>query len=363
MKSVNLATVAQHEYYARAKDESFVDVAAVLANASADKLRCGSKDLALQSLRAVATPTGVRLQGPRLDVPPAAFNNWSWSQLNREIGAPSAYTAGLPAELAADCLNHGIANVDTAPRRLFFRRGDDGTLTLRSLTSTSYGRLYDADIIAAVARVAERTGLTSPPVWEGGTGGAYRGERDTFIILTSGGSIVTDPSARNGNGAMYRGLIIKNSEIGAAALTVITFLYRAVCGNHMLMGAVLDALQSRRHVGHHVAETADTMLREACRFLDRPESADRELILDLIGRSLGGDRETVIGKGRAAGLTEEQATAAYTAAEQFENDPRSVWGYTNGITRISQEAEFQSDRLTLDLLAAKMMQRAARVAA
>ena len=72
---------------------------------------------------------------------------------------------------------------------------------------------------------------------------------------------------------------------------------------------------------------------------------------------LGKDRDTTITAGRGFGLTEDQATSAYAVAEQFESNPRSVWGYSNGVTRISQLSSFQDDRFALDLIAAKMLRR------
>jgi hypothetical protein len=52
------------------------------------------------------------------------------------------------------------------------------------------------------------------------------------------------------------------------------------------------------------------------------------------------------------------------ACEQHEAaDPRSAWGIAQGMTRVSQQSEYQGDRVALDLLAAKVMQRAQRVAA
>ena len=296
-------------------------------------------------------------------MPPAILTNWAYSQLNRMAGAPAAYTQTLSHPLAAACINEGLAKATTDPQRLFFRKGADGQLTLRALTSDSYGRLFDADAISATMRLADRAGLELPPVWEGGRGGAYRGERDSFVILTSGGSIVTDPTARSGNGDMFRGLIIRNSEIGASAFEVITFLYRSICGNHLLFGAQLDQQRKRRHVGKFVAHSADQMLRDALRFFTRTESADLAIIDQLISKALGSDKQTVVDKGRAAGLTEQQAADAYTAAEQYKSDPRSVWGYANGITRISQQTEYQNERLELDVLAARLMARHAQLVA
>jgi hypothetical protein len=41
-----------------------------------------------------------------------------------------------------------------------------------------------------------------------------------------------DPTDRSHAG-MFRGFILRNSDVGAAALTLDLFLFRAVCANHV----------------------------------------------------------------------------------------------------------------------------------
>ena len=42
-------------------------------------------------------------------------------------------------------------------------------------------------------------------------------------------------------------------------------------------------------------------------------------------------------------------------AEQFETNPRSVWGYVQGLTRLSQRTPWQDGRFTLDRAAGRLL--------
>ena len=42
-------------------------------------------------------------------------------------------------------------------------------------------------------------------------------------------------------------------------------------------------------------------------------------------------------------------------AEQFEPNPRSVWGYVQGLTRLSQRTPWQDGRFTLDRAASRLL--------
>ena len=46
---------------------------------------------------------------------------------------------------------------------------------------------------------------------------------------------------------------------------------------------------------------------------------------------------------------------AYTMAEQHETNPRSVWGYVQGLTRLSQHTPWQDTRFTLDRAASRLL--------
>lgn len=185
--------------------------------------------------------------------------------------------------------------------------------------------------------------------------------------MTNGGSVVQDPTLRaawssGGTGslpAMYRGVIIRNSEVGAACLSVEDFLFRAVCGNHIIWGAQTVKTFKRRHVGAGLAGDFAYRLAGIVReTLTRSGVADEARIAKLAEHIIGKDRDAVIEVGRGLGLSRETADRAYTEAETHEQcSPRSAWGYANGITRASQVEKFSDDRYAIDLAASRLLAR------
>lgn len=354
------STSAQSQYFTRPADEKFKTLADIRANAETDRLNCLGKDMPLSNLKVVVHGAGVALQSKTTGTL-AQLTHWAGSQLARYAGAPAAYLRTLPANLAADCLNYGLDAAVKAddPKVQMYVRADRaaGTFTARAITSPEYKRLHDVAVIDQLARLHQaRPTLDLPPIWEGGKGGAYRGDRDMFVIMTDGGSIVNDPTAMGGNGEMHRGIIVRNSEVGRAQLEMLTFYLRWICGNHMIGGFQMHGRTSRRHVGRIHASFAD-MSRDAMRFFNQSAREDEDRIVQLARIELGKDRPEVVLAGRSLGLTAEQAESSYAAAEMHEQNPRSIWGYANGITRISQQETYQDDRFQLDMLAAKLLRR------
>jgi hypothetical protein len=134
----------------------------------------------------------------------------------------------------------------------------------------------------------------------------------------------------------------------------------------MLWGAVIDRSYRRRHVGTRVLRD---VLREigttARQWIDRPASADEALIRSLMDLEVAQTREAVIDELRAMGASLADAQAAYaTCEQQFDASPRSFWGLSQGLTKASQDSGYQDERLSLDVLAAKLLAKGrARVAA
>ena len=54
-------------------------------------------------------------------------------------------------------------------------------------------------------------------------------------------------------------------------------------------------------------------------------------------------------------LSRKHADEAYTLAERFESNPRSVWGYVQGLTRLSQRTPWQDGRFNLDRAASRLL--------
>ena len=365
---------AAAQWASRPADERFTSLDALQAACDSDRAASVEKTVAVRDVRAVVLDSGaVGLQG---QTSAAKLNHYSFGQVASVAGAPGGYLRSLTPDLAAQCINHGFERLSEAGRReshkLLLRRPEDGAGlgTVRALTSTSYARVWDSQVCNAARRLQD-AGFALPLDWSGKPAGAYRGDRDSFVFMTNGGSIVEDPTLRaawsGGSGpgglaslpTMYRGVILRNSEVGAACLSVETFLFRVVCGNHIIWSAENHRQFKRRHVGTAGRDWSYTLANVIRAELNRAGSADETRIAALAEHIIGKDRDKVIEVGRGLGLSRELAERAYDTAEREEPgcSPRSAWGYAQGITRVSQSEAFTDDRYTLDLAAGRLLAR------
>jgi ribosomal protein S18 acetylase RimI-like enzyme len=362
---------AHRQYASRPADERFDSLDALIAHSLDDKNLSAERTYNLKDLQVAPTSDGdLQLVSPR---GAAAFTHWSFGQLARTVGAPAGYLREqLSPELAAACLNHGLTSSPVGTSANLLVRGANGAPPIvRACTSESYGRVWDAELLSGArnsvfAHASAGSGheWQTPRAWSGENAGLYRGDRDSFVIQIDGGSIVTDPSAGQ-DGRLSRGIMIRNSEVGASSIVIECVLFRYICGNLMIWGATIDRQFRRRHVGTRVLRD---VLRElhtiAYRWTHRSAAQDEAIIRSLIDHELASTREAVIDELRAIGATREQATHAYETAEKTEQaGPRSFWGIAQGLTRDSQQAEYQDDRYALDKLAGLVLARGAKVAA
>src|SRR5262249_15365381 len=142
----------------------------------------------------------------------------------------------LPAPLAADCINEGLASragdSDAADDALilFDRAGD---LTARAITTDRYTRIWNCDITARLLRLASQGWRPGPGALDG-LRGLCGGNQDMFAFLVDNGGRIFETLP---GGGLSRGFFVWTSEVGAAAFGICTFLYEYVCGNHRVWGA------------------------------------------------------------------------------------------------------------------------------
>ncbi len=90
--------------------------------------------------------------------------------------------------------------------------------------------------------------------------------------------------------------------------------------------------------------------------LNADASHDRLVLLRATSQELGPTREAVIESAlQRSDLTQKQADEAYALAERHETNPRSVWGYVQGLTRLSQRTPWQDGRFALDRAASRLL--------
>jgi hypothetical protein len=354
------AYTAHREWATRPPDERYSSVTALYDAARARRERLDARAIDTNDLRteAVASDALVLNDAPGIRL---GLTHWSFEQLAGIAGAPPKYLRTLPAPIASDAINFGLRRHARQEQQLYVEQG--APRTVHAITSTRYARVHHDELAGRVLDL-----MSAHPAWHLPLGyedgvfgaarvpsGAYLGDRDMFLFLVDGNRDLDDPSDRTHSG-LFRGFILRNSDVGAAALTLDVFLFRAVCANHLIWGFKHVAAFRRRHVGASIQEAWTTSLEGIRAALDADPSGDRAVLQRATTQELGPTREAVIDTvTQRADLSIKQATEAYTVAEAHESNPHSVWGYVQGLTRVSQRTPWQDGRFALDRAAGRLL--------
>jgi len=319
---------------------------------------------------------------------PVKFTHWSFGQLSNLVGAPASYLRKLPPGLAADCLNKGLQTVD-ADKRVKLLLNVNGDRHLRAATGPDYARIWNCTITPRLLDL-ESQGWRVPPARPNGSGvetriateedclknrmpglgikpgdviapaGLYASDKDMFAFMVN-----EDREIGNGRGgSLFRGFFVGNSEVGDKAFWLIRFLYNAVCGNHIVWGAEKVSEIKVVHRGNKANAKAAASLGITIKHYADSANEETKVIERAMSMPLGADMTEVVdylfGK-KIAGRKVLQA--AYVAAEEHpedsgESSPNTVWGMTQGLTRVSQESAFADSRVAIDMAAGKVLQMA-----
>lgn len=296
------------------------------------------------------------LVGPSGDA--ARFSHFSFGQVARLAGAPAAYLRGLPAALAATNLNHGLGTRD-ADSDLSLLFSENGGLRLRAAVTDHYTRIWNSDITARLLRLVDRSPEWQPaPAAFDGSRGLYASDHDMFAFLVDNDRRIFETEKGGGLG---RGFFVWNSEVGAASFGIMTFYYEYVCGNHRVWGA--SGVQELRipHVGNADERAFSKLTVELRKYADSSASADEAKVTAARVKMLGDDKDAVLDAVLGLSgvrLTRQVAGKAFDRAvehAEWYGDPKSVWGFTGGLTEIARDMPHTDDRVALDRTAGKIM--------
>ncbi len=347
---------AHQQWANRPKDERFATLLVLYQATLAYAQTAREKTVSYADIRAEAIQGDVQLVGKQGT--PAQLTHWAFGQLAARVGAPAAYLRNLPATLAVQNLNHGLAKLESGnTAQLLFHQ--NGNLLLRALTSDSYARIWNWEV---VQRLMDMTGQGwEPAVPDFNTFGdaapsLYASDHDMFVFLRSKNVDIAEPGADQ---PIYRGIIVENSEVGAAALKLTRFLYRAMCGNHIIWGASKVIDLSIRHVGQ-ARNKWGTIAMEIRAYADESTGRESDMIAKAQTRTLAVNKDELLdllfGK-RSLGLSRKVLEAGYDAVLPAQDgDPLSAWGIVQGLTRYSQTLGVADKRTDIDRAAGKILE-------
>lgn len=373
---------ASHQWASRPQDERFETMEALRAAVHGRRLRSRSLDVDLSKVKAEEAPGGTILINSGLAA--VEPSHWSFGQLAGWVKAPAEYLRRLPAPLAVQNINHGILSTASERGALKFMTvarpedpltGEGVTTqynTLQAVTSTTYGRIWDADCVDCVTRIQERTaGKFHNPLayWKGTQkpAGLYASDHDIFIFMIDGGSLLeAGPRAQ-----LNRGFMLSNSETGARTMTLKTFLFNQCCGNHIIWGAQdIKELSIRHSSGgpyRFDSEAAPALLAYA-EASGAPELNTIKRAQEyLIPRPAGSGpvnlsplkSEEVISWIRSKGkFSQDEAKSAYDFAKAEEGDCRTLWHVVQGLTAYARGFDFIDSRTDLETRAGKLLELA-----
>lgn len=388
---------ASNQWKNRPRDERFMTVEEMLAATRGYYDNAREAEVSYDDLRVQAVGDELLLQGK--ENIPARLSNWSYKQLvyravPKDSGRVAKYLATLPATLAAQNINIGLkrrAAVITKKERkaqLLIHNGGPDFL-LRAITSDVYTRFWNWELIerlqglqelgwmvppamaydrddprnrvATTADIAPFNGTTTVRVGDTiGPAGLYASAHDMFAFMVRPDrSIQVGPDRH-----LSRGAFFWNSEVGGGSLGFMRFLYIYSCANHIVWGAE-DVTELRiAHVGDksRVSEffdgveitlteyanesTSDLEAKiESAKIMKINGAFKKEQVLDfLFGR---------------VDVSKRQLGKAYDLCEKHEDgDPRTYWGMTQGLTRLSQNSDYTDARVHADRAAGKVLKMA-----
>ncbi len=317
-----------------------------------------------------------------------AMSFWAFDQIARNIGSNARYmrqlvTGGkVEPERAAFNMNQDIARAggDLGKSTLYIQ--NIGKPKLMSSTSTKYTRLYNHAMTSAIidlgddwrllpARPARADDPNARPATAEDIGtssrmqigepcvpsGAYASAQNAFIFVVNEKMALDD-----GMSGLKLGFFVENSEVGERAWVITTFLYREVCGNHI----VWDASQIKTFRMKHMGDNLEGRMREQIRKqIELYANTDLKLAQDRIRKAMsmfiGNDLEEVSNNlfaRKELKLTRGTIESAYEVGEQHvdtDGNPRTAWGFANALTRFSQFTPYQDERDAIDRSAARVL--------
>ena len=360
---------ASRQWATRPADERFQTMQG-LKKAVDDRFGCSIENsFSFDGFSVEGAGNGEVVFRPSAEIPPFKMTNWAFGQLAGMAHAPAQYLRTLSPDLASNCLNFSIGKVSrngggSGGTKMLAVASADGDPMVRAFTSLNYGRIWDHQLVEAAMNLQQRNpSWKNPPARKisgDGSGeetenaGLYASDRDVFIFLVDENHKIQMPG-KDGD-LLSRGFFVWNSEVGSATFGMTTFLYRYVCGNHIVWGAEQVHEIRIRHTSHAPERAFVEVLPALNAYLESSASAEESVL------KRASDKMLPRGEGEAVdfmakyGFTKAEANASIEYAKAEEGDARTLLQIVNGATAYARDRAHTDARVVIERKAGKLLQ-------
>ncbi len=346
---------AHRQWATRPADERFTSLQNLLDYTQKNKATSSQVLRRMDDLKLeVTSDGGITLNG---NLSHAYLTNWAFGQLCRTISAPAAYLRSLSPDLACNCLRFGLQESDTDCKILVSDRSRNGILDryASAFTSPSYGRIWDADVVASLMEAIENTSWHVPQSrssQRSRNSGLYASDHDMFAFFVN-----DENPVEVGNAKLGRGFFCWNSETGAATFGLTTFLYNYVCGNHIVWGAQNIRELKIIHRGHAPQRFYSAAIPLLNRFVENRaldegiKSTAKKAMSVYIGNRL----EKALDWFKNKPFTKKEIVSAWETGIAEGEEVSNLWGIVQGLTAYARDLDFVDNRVNLERRAGALL--------
>lgn len=345
-----LQFAAQKNWMNRPADQRFAELADLQASVHARRSKSVTEDVKLNDVRFFGAGDDIVAKSTMLGT--MVPTHWAFGQTASLVQAPAAYLRKLPVDLAVQCLNHGLAKRDDG-MKLYAVDGDDAC-ELRAVTSQTYGRIWDADVVDAAAKIVDagEGKWFSPWAWSKKHRALFASDRDIFLFFIDGGSIVDGGGDRD---QLHRGFFLWNSEVGSATFGLAAFLFRAVCGNFSIWGMQDARILKIRHTSGGPERFVSDAIPALRAYAETSTLPLEKQIRTAKALPLPTDDDDLFAFFAKRGFTRAEVKRAKQFAEAEEGQFATVWDAHNGFTAAARMLAYADAQVDLSRRAGKLI--------
>jgi len=345
---------AHKQWRDRAPDERFSTLKELHETVLARRQASVESHVVPSSMVFTTHENDVVLQGAQsLAVP----SHWAFTQMCDLLEAPAPWIRKLPATLAADNLNFAAKSAPRERMAMMWANGSTPGI-VRCFTTLAYSRLWDSDIVQMLREMTqdETNGWHRPPAITDNEypSGIYGSDRNVFVFLVNEQNKLDDGE----EGGLARGFFCWNSEVRQQSFGFSAFLYKSVCGNHIVWGA--EKLFDIRmwHIGQGMSFRAQQELGRVLGAYANASTQKDQVVIDAARQKIvANTRDETLGflSAKNIGWNRAEAEKIVVAVEKQGKDPTNLWNLVNGATRMSQERGYTDERTSQDRRAGRML--------